>query len=109
MQGLLIDYEFCYGCEVCEIACKTEHGFKEEEWGIQLFKMGPRRIGDDQWEYTYVPVPTALCDLCEDRVQEGRLPTCVHHCNAKVMEYGPIDELAKKQAEKPNVVVYSIK
>lgn len=26
-NGLLIDYEFCTGCQSCEIACKQEHGF----------------------------------------------------------------------------------
>ncbi len=23
--GLLIDYEFCFGCHACELACKQEH------------------------------------------------------------------------------------
>lgn len=108
MNGLLIDYEFCYGCQVCEIACKKEHNLGEGQWGIQLFKMGPRKIGEDKWEYTFVPVPTEFCDLCADRVAEGRLPTCVHHCNAKVMEFGPIEELSAKLAQKPKVVLYSI-
>ena len=25
--GLLIDYDFCIGCHVCEVACKQEHMF----------------------------------------------------------------------------------
>ena len=108
MNGLLIDYEYCYGCHACEAACKTEHGFAKGEWGIELHEMGPRKIGEDKWEFTYVPVPTDLCDLCAERVGEGRLPTCVHHCNAKVMEWGPIEELAKKVAKKPKVVLFSV-
>lgn len=94
--GLLIDYDFCTGCHTCEMACKVEHGLKEGEWGIQLTTFGPREYKPGKWEYTFVPVPTALCDLCADRVAEGRVPTCVHHCQSQVMEYGPVDELAAK-------------
>ena len=25
-HGLLIDYEYCTGCQSCEVACKEEHG-----------------------------------------------------------------------------------
>ncbi len=108
MNGLLIDYEFCYGCHTCEIACKKEHNLSKGQWGIELHEMGPRLIGEDKWEFTYVPVPTELCDLCADRVNEGRLPTCVHHCLAKVIEYGPVEELARKLTDKPKQVLYSI-
>ena len=106
MNGLLIDYEFCYGCHTCEIACKKEHNLSKGQWGIELHEMGPRLIGEDKWEFTYVPVPTELCDLCADRVNEGRLPTCVHHCLAKVIEYGPVEELAKKMT-KQFMVLYT--
>lgn len=109
MQGLLIDYEFCYGCHTCEMACKTEHGFETGKWGIELHQMGPREIGEDKWEFTFVPVPTELCDLCADRVEAGKLPTCVHHCQGKVMEYGEVEDLAKKAAGKPKMVLYTIK
>lgn len=109
MYGLLIDYEYCYGCQTCEMACKTEHDFREGQNGIELHKIGPWETAPEVWEYTFVPVPTSLCDLCAERLAEGRMPTCVHHCNAKVIEYGPIEELAKRQQEKSNVVVYSIR
>lgn len=108
MKGLLIDYEFCYGCHVCEMACKTEHELEEGQWGIQLHQMGPREIAPGKWEYTFVPVPTELCDLCAERRAAGKLPTCVHHCNAKVMEFGEIEELQAKVASKPKVVLFSI-
>ena len=109
MQGLLIDYEFCYGCHTCEIACKKEHNLETGQWGIELHQMGPRKVAEDSWEYAFVPVPTELCDLCAQRVSEGRLPTCVHHCQAKVMEYGDVKELALRLAEKPKMVLFTIK
>lgn len=108
MNGLYIDYEFCYGCHTCEMACKTEHGFGMGEWGIQLLQMGPREISPGKWEFTFIPTPTQLCDLCEERVSSGRLPTCVHHCCAKVIEFGPVETLAQKAAKKAKSVVFSI-
>ena len=100
MNGLLIDYEFCYGCHTCEAACKKEHGFEKGEWGIALHEMGPRKIGEDRWEFTYVPIPTELCDLCAERVEAGGIPSCVQHCQAKVLYFGTIEEMAAQMAEK---------
>lgn len=47
------------------------------------------------------PSFTRICDLCADRRAHGKLPSCVFHCQAKCMEFGPVDELAKKLDEKP--------
>jgi Fe-S-cluster-containing dehydrogenase component len=94
--GLLIDFEFCSGCHACEVACKTEHRMPEGDFGIHVLQDGPRQNSNGSWEYTYLPLPTSLCDLCEERVAAGKLPTCVHHCQAGVMVYGSIAELATK-------------
>ena len=98
--GLLIDYEFCTGCHSCEVACKVEHEMPEGQWGIQVKKIGPQQMPDGRWDFHYLPAPTALCDLCEARVEEGRWPTCVHHCQAQVIEYGPVAELAQKMTKR---------
>ncbi len=108
MYGLMIDYEYCTGCHACEVGCKTEHDFPTGDFGIKLVQDGPRHNEtNDQWEYNYIPVPTSLCDLCEQRVSEGRLPTCVHHCQAGVMVYGSVDELALKMT-KPTMTIFSV-
>jgi Fe-S-cluster-containing dehydrogenase component len=99
--GLLIDYEWCTGCHSCEMACKVELGLGQGHYGIKLFEDGPRMMPDGKWEYLYLPVPTSLCNLCEQRVAQGKLPTCVHHCQSACMSYGPVSELAKKAAAKP--------
>ena len=39
--GLLIDYEYCTGCQSCEVACKEEHGYPVGTWGIRVFDDGP--------------------------------------------------------------------
>ena len=107
--GLLIDYEFCTGCHSCEVACIKEHEMPKDQYGIHLLQDGPRKQYDGKWEWTNLPIPTSLCDLCEDRVAKDKLPTCVHHCQAQVMYYGPISELAKKMESKPKMVLFAPK
>ena len=109
LNGLLIDYNYCTGCHSCETACKVEHGFKAGEWGIRLTQQGPEEIAEGQWPDNYSPTPTDRCDLCADRVDEGRLPTCVHHCQARVMAFDTYDELAKLLPSSPRSVIYAVK
>ena len=67
--ALLIDYKYCTGCHSCEIACRQEkHIESQEEWGIKFAEFGPVKM-DDKWYWNYVPVPSALCDLCVDRIR----------------------------------------
>jgi anaerobic dimethyl sulfoxide reductase subunit B (iron-sulfur subunit) len=110
--GLLIDYEFCSGCETCVVACKEEHDLPVGKWGIRVYQDGPwqKDDTDDQgrsFNYNKIPVPTDLCDLCADRVAAGKKPTCVHHCQADVMMFGPLEELAKELARKPRQVLWA--
>ena len=97
----------CTGCKTCEMACKVEHGWQAGEAnGIQLFEDGPRLMPNGKYEYNYLPVMTSLCDLCADRTAMGKLPTCVHHCLAGVMKFGPIDQLVEELDKKPNQVLF---
>ena len=71
--ALLIDYKYCTGCHVCEVSCRKEHDIPLDEWGIKLSQMGPVKMRGE-WLWDYVPVPSDLCDLCEDRVAQGKKP-----------------------------------
>jgi len=104
--GLLIDYEYCTGCQSCEVACKEEHNYPVGKWGIRVQTDGPWEIEKDVFNYNFLPFPTDLCDLCADRTAAGREPTCVHHCLANVMYYGPVSELAPKLEEKTKQVLF---
>ena len=104
--GLLIDYEWCTGCHSCEMACKVELNLAEGHYGIKLMEDGPRKMPNGKWEYLYLPVPTSLCDLCAERTTMGKLPTCVHHCQAACMSYGKVDELAVKAQGKAQTCVF---
>jgi len=107
VYGLLIDYEFCTGCHTCEVACKQENKLPHGQWGIKLAQYGPTQLPDGKWDYTYYPLPTVLCDLCQERAKAGKEPSCVKHCQASVMTYGPLDELVEKMKEKPQMVLFS--
>ncbi len=110
--GLLIDYEYCSGCETCVVACKEEHDLPVGKWGIRVLDDGPwQKIdGDDAgncFNWNKIPVPTDLCDLCADRVAAGKEPTCVHHCQAFCMKFGSLEDLAKELAAKPKQVLWA--
>ena len=104
--GILIDYEFCSNCHTCEIVCKEELNIPAGKWGIKVYEVGPWNIEGDRWQLTYVPIPTDMCNLCEHRVSAGKLPACVHSCYTGVMEYGPVEELAKKLKDKSRQVLF---
>lgn len=94
-NGLLIDYRYCSGCHSCEIACKNEHDIPLGAWGIKVAEDGPWKLPDGSWHWDCLPVPTEICDLCADRVAQGKEPSCVQHCQAKAMRYGTVAELAE--------------
>ncbi|NTU89780.1 MAG: oxidoreductase [Actinobacteria bacterium] len=100
VNGLMIDYEWCSGCQSCELACKNEHGYPMDKWGIKVVEFGPFEMEPKKLEWDYIPVPTSYCDLCEDRIAAGGIPSCALHCLAGVIQYGPVEELAQKLAEK---------
>ena len=96
--GMLIDYGNCTNCGTCMIACRKEKGLSLEEWGITVNEIGPATLGGS-WEWDYVPTPSRLCDLCAGRMAEGKLPSCQHHCLAKVIEVLPLEEIPARMAE----------
>ena len=93
--GLLINYEWCTNCHSCEVSCQMEHDLPYDRWGIKVQQIGPWEIEQDKWEYAFVPVPTEQCDLCAERTAKGKQPLCVKHCQAAVMQYGPVAELSQ--------------
>ncbi len=106
-RALLIDYEYCTGCHSCEMACQMHLGLPPDRFGIKVFEVGPWPITDDKWQYSYIVAPTDECDLCEDRVGKGHEPSCVQHCQAAVMKYGSVEDLAKELETKPQQVLFA--
>ena len=100
MKAILINTEYCTGCHSCEVACKHELGLAEGECGIKLAETGPYKYENGKaagkWEWTWTPVLTKACDMCEERVEKGKMPMCVQHCQAWCMYYGEAEDLLKK-------------
>lgn len=101
--GLLVDAQWCSGCHSCEIACQMEHGLPVGETGVKVVKIGPWAIGpekDENWQFSYLPIPTKQCDTCAMRRGAGKVPTCVQHCQSQCLEFGTVEELSAKIDEK---------
>lgn len=101
MKGILVNNEYCTGCESCETTCKVSKNLGEGVFGIKVFQTGPYEYedqpkGPERWEMTMSPMLTKACDLCEERTTDGKMPLCVQHCQAYCMYYGEIEDLVKK-------------
>ncbi|MDR2672248.1 MAG: 4Fe-4S binding protein [Coriobacteriales bacterium] len=95
-NALLVDYEYCTGCHTCEIACQQERGLAPDEFGIEIKEIGPYQLNERKWQLDYIPVPTERCNRCLTRTQNGKDPSCVKHCQAGCLSYGPAAVLADK-------------
>ena len=98
IKGILVDVNYCTGCEACVVACQQEKGYTEKQYGITVTKLGPLQItqGKKDWQLDFIPQFTRWCDLCESRPAKGKRPSCVHHCQAQCLESGTVEELAAK-------------
>lgn len=105
--GLLFDLEYCVGCKTCCVACQQENGFDGDSCGIfineHIYKKNNGRVQVD-----YLPFPTQLCNLCEERISSGfdTRPSCVKHCPSACIEYGDAEELYEKAKKMVRPVIY---
>jgi len=89
------------------MACKQENSFAVGKTGIKVNEVGPLETGGDKWAWDYVPVPTDLCNLCQNRVKQGKKPACVTHCTIGVMKYAPVSELVEFMEVTPKTVIFA--
>ncbi len=73
---VVVDRSKCIGCHYCFFACP----------------FGVPQYGDDG--------TMQKCNLCLERLAEGKQPKCVSTCPAEALHAGPIEELAKMATEK---------
>ena len=106
LMGMKVEVDYCTGCEVCILACQQEHGYEPEQFGVRVTKLGPLHINEAEkvYQYDFIPQFTQWCDLCAERTGKGKQPTCVQHCQAQCLEWGSIEELAKKMGSKDILV-----
>jgi len=110
-KAILINYEYCTGCHSCEVACKKQLELAKGDFGIKLTETGPSQYqsGDEagKWEWSWLPVITKACNMCEDRTEKGKMPMCVQHCQAWCMYYGEAEELVKKMDGNSRFALYT--
>lgn len=106
-DGLLIEYEYCTGCQSCVVACKQEHDYPVGIGGIKLNEIVTGGTSEeDRLRIDYLPFPTKYCDLCVERVGAGGEPACVKACQASTMWYGDLATLAKLMEAKPHSALF---
>lgn len=109
IKGILVDYYYCTGCHTCEMACATSHDLPIDKAGVKLHHEGAYEIDGDIWQDDHIPFFTKNCNFCQDgEAAHDGVPMCVHHCQARCLTIGDMDELARKLAERPNQVLYAL-
>jgi Fe-S-cluster-containing dehydrogenase component len=108
-KALMIDYEYCTGCHACEVACKQEHDYPVGKGGIHMNEI-MTTLPNGRLRIDYIPFPTAYCDLCAIRTKKkGETTACAKHCQAQVISYGTVAELAKVMEKKAHAVMFTPK
>ena len=72
---VVYDPDVCIGCRYCMLACPV--GIPRYEWDKTL---------------PYI----RKCDMCYDRLEEGKVPACVEACPNDVLTFGNRDDLIKE-------------
>ena len=68
-----VDEHKCIGCGYCHMACPYNAPRVDREKGHSV-----------------------KCNGCAERITEGKLPICVEACPMHALEFGDVDEIAKK-------------
>jgi len=76
-----VDESLCIGCHACAMVCP----------------FGAPRFASAE--------PMRKCNLCADRLAQNMEPACVQICTTQALRFGPLDALAKKNAEKASVMI----
>lgn len=96
--AMIVNYGYCVNCYSCEVTCSKKNNLPQDEWGIKITEIGPKKL-EGEWEWDYVATPSRLCNLCEDRVSEGKKAMCELHCVANVIEVVNLEEVPGRMAE----------
>jgi len=98
----------CFHCEkpVCIEACSSKAIYKEDKYGAVLVDAekcrGDRKCwtacpyGAPRFEGDAPGLIMSKCNMCIDRLEEGKTPICVLSCSLRALEFGPLDELREK-------------
>ncbi|MEN6317529.1 MAG: 4Fe-4S dicluster domain-containing protein [Syntrophaceae bacterium] len=97
--AVVIDQDLCFGGAKCKTVCPWEIPQRQSGVGIYLHVL-PDYMGNGVMY---------KCDLCNDRLREGKQPGCIESCPRKAMLIGPrqnIFTLAEERTRKINGYIY---
>jgi Fe-S-cluster-containing dehydrogenase component len=100
--AVVIDEDLCFGGAKCKDGCPWEIPQRQSGVGIYLYVL-PGLMGNGVMY---------KCDLCHDRLSQGKLPGCVEACPRQAMLIGPrkdIEALAEERTRQMNGYIYGKK
>jgi Fe-S-cluster-containing dehydrogenase component len=77
-NALLVDYDLCFGCHACEVACKQENNLPVGPKWIEVITVGPRKV-DGKLVMDFVPM------------------TCMHCIDAPCAAACPVGAITKRE------------
>ena len=81
--AVVIDQDLCFGGAKCKAVCPWEIPQRQSGVGIYLNVL-PDYMGNGVMY---------KCDLCDDRLREGKQPACIEACPLKAMLIGPREDI----------------
>jgi anaerobic dimethyl sulfoxide reductase subunit B (iron-sulfur subunit) len=75
---VIVDTETCLGNKECALFCLDSCPYDAPQFGAED------------------GAKMQMCDLCSDRIADGRKPICVEACPARALDAGPLDKLKAK-------------
>ena len=97
--AVVIDQDLCFGGAKCRTVCPWEIPQRQSGVGIYLHIL-PGLMGNGVMY---------KCDLCNDRLEAGKLPGCVESCPQNALLIGPgkdIEAMAEERAKRMNGHIY---
>lgn len=81
--AVVIDQELCFGGAKCKTVCPWQ--IPQRQSGVGLYLKVAKNFMGNGVMYK--------CDLCIDRLKEGKSPACMEACPKKAMIIGPRDQI----------------
>lgn len=97
--AVVIDQDLCFGGAKCKAVCPWEIPQRQSGVGIYLHVL-PDYMGNGVMY---------KCDLCHERLDEGKAPACIEACPQRAMLIGPREEIfaeAEQRAGKMKGYLY---
>lgn len=83
---VMMDWHRCIGCRYCMAACP--YGARSFNWSDPR----PNIARQNPAFPTRSKGVVEKCNLCEERLAEGKLPVCVEACREKAMVFGDLND-----------------